>query len=642
MIRVDSEINVLNPERYDRYGTVTISEDFWADAKACFMGKDTAGYLEVIDEKKEIKGLAYNDSRVFNGVEESLDALENGCFFMPEEYKGKRFIALGELNEYTWRFYKIFTKNGYRVFGMEKEWEWFGAEYNDTYQDEHNTAVLYFHNGNGFNKKYGGGLCQAVDFYTCVRNIAEENMKAVYLSEMGKLVSKGADVCECYVPDSVEATYCTEDEKASIRSNLILSQYLLETVKYTDDMERCVWNIYGKDKVLAQKDGLGMDYKRIPLGEIFGRSIGSSESKKRIYLIGSCIAAGLGCLEIDSLCGQLQKKVDMFGYQVVSIAVSLRHFDIWQVFISKMPIQSKDIILVVNIDSWFPVNKKLNVERIDLESVYKKEKRGTLFCGVPIHTNPEGNRLIAGEIFDNYLQRKINQKIGSDDDSYLQEGEILNKEAKLDVQKYIDSIKKDCSGKTGAIVMNCNPFTYGHKYLIGYAADKVDLLYVFVVEEDKSYFKFEDRLEMVQKGTEEFSNVVVIPSGKWVLSYQTLPAYFEKEGLHEVEIDARQDLEIFSRYIAPGLGVSRRFVGQEPFDKVTAQYNARMKEILKSFGIEVEEIPRLEIGGEIVSASSVRKHMQEREVELLRKYVPESTYSMCMEYMERNQKGKCR
>ena len=57
--------------------------------------------------------------------------------------------------------------------------------------------------------------------------------------------------------------------------------------------------------------------------------------------------------------------------------------------------------------------------------------------------------------------------------------------------------------KIGAIVMNCNPFTYGHEYLIDIASKLVDLLFVFVVEENKSVFSFENRFSMVRDATKK-------------------------------------------------------------------------------------------------------------------------------------------
>lgn len=80
--------------------------------------------------------------------------------------------------------------------------------------------------------------------------------------------------------------------------------------------------------------------------------------------------------------------------------------------------------------------------------------------------------------------------------------------------------------------MNCNPFTLGHRYLIEEACSQVDILYVFVVEEDKSYFKFEDRIEMVRQGTKDLKQVQVLPSGKYIISKETFAQYFKKGANH--------------------------------------------------------------------------------------------------------------
>ena len=174
--------------------------------------------------------------------------------------------------------------------------------------------------------------------------------------------------------------------------------------------------------------------------------------------------------------------------------------------------------------------------------------------------------------------------------------------------------------------MNCNPFTYGHQYLIEYAASQVDWLYIFVVEENRSFFTFEDRLEMVKKGTAHLPNVIVVPSGRFVLSYETMPIYFEKAEKQEVEVDARLDLEIFARHIAPGLHITKRFVGEEPMDKVTNQYNEQMREIFERFDLELEVIPRKEMDGEVISASRVRAFMKDGRWEDVKALVPKTSF----------------
>ena len=182
---------------------------------------------------------------------------------------------------------------------------------------------------------------------------------------------------------------------------------------------------------------------------------------------------------------------------------------------------------------------------------------------------------------------------------------------------------------TGAIVMNCNPFTLGHKYLIEQAVKQVDYLYIFVVEEDKSDFSFNDRLFLVEEDTKSLSNVSVLRSGKYIISAVTFPEYFIKDSLKEIPIDPSMDIEIFAKQIAPVLHISKRFVGHEPFDPVTRQYNQMMKSILPKHGIQLIEFERVNDsvnGNALISASKVRALMKENRWEDIKTLVPETTY----------------
>ncbi len=159
--------------------------------------------------------------------------------------------------------------------------------------------------------------------------------------------------------------------------------------------------------------------------------------------------------------------------------------------------------------------------------------------------------------------------------------------------------------KVSALVMNCNPFTLGHRYLVEQAAAESDIVYLLVVEEDKSLFSFKDRFEMVKRGVADLANVVVIPGGRYAVSSLTFPSYFTKEE-NLAKAHTAIDAEIFCRHIAPALQVNRRYVGTEPLSAVTAVYNETLKERLPRAGIEVVELERLEKGGAPVSASRVR------------------------------------
>ena len=179
--------------------------------------------------------------------------------------------------------------------------------------------------------------------------------------------------------------------------------------------------------------------------------------------------------------------------------------------------------------------------------------------------------------------------------------------------------------KIGSIVMNCNPFTLGHRYLVEYAAVRVNKLYIFVVEEDKSQFKFQDRFKLVQEGVKDLPNVEVLPSGKFIISQQTFSGYFNKAELQDVQVDSSKDVEIFATEIAPTLGITIRFAGEEPTDNVTRQYNETMKEILPRHDIEFCEIPRKTFGDEIISASTVRAALKLGDFDKIKNFVPPAT-----------------
>ena len=183
--------------------------------------------------------------------------------------------------------------------------------------------------------------------------------------------------------------------------------------------------------------------------------------------------------------------------------------------------------------------------------------------------------------------------------------------------------------RTGAVVVNCNPFTLGHRSLIERAAASCGRLIVFVLEADKSSFPAAARLRLVREGTADLRSVAVIPSGPYLISEATFPTYFLKEKNRATEIHARLDVSLFAARIAPALGIEARFMGTEPYCEVTNLYNSLMKEILPRNGIAAEELPRAEAGGSAISASSVRAALKRDDWAALEALVPRTT----MEYL---------
>lgn len=252
------------------------------------------------------------------------------------------------------------------------------------------------------------------------------------------------------------------------------------------------------------------------------------------------------------------------------------------------------------------------------------------------HVNHVGNEVIANYIYD-VLKPQLSKSSPKDEQKtvkYQFENEVDTfLDDNPDFKRYLDGLKSikvptETNGKVGSIVMNCNPFTLGHRYLIEQAAAQVDHLYIFVVEEDKSVFPFEDRMKLVKEGTADLGDkVTVLPSGKWIISLLTFPEYFNKDDLQGAAIDPSKDINLFGKYIAPTLGINMRFVGEEPFDKVTRQYNETMRNILPSFEVSFQEIPRKSTDGkdDVISATKVRNALKAGDFENLKKYVPKTT-----------------
>lgn len=200
----------------------------------------------------------------------------------------------------------------------------------------------------------------------------------------------------------------------------------------------------------------------------------------------------------------------------------------------------------------------------------------------------------------------------------------------------------------GVIVMNANPFTLGHQYLLEQAAvalsgdihsstplsvrwEESRRITVIPVKEDRSRFPYFGRLEMIRRGCEGL--VDVVDGSDYQISAATFPTYFLKDLSDAAETQMRLDLDLFGRHIAPALGAKVRFVGTEPDDPLTARYNALMKEMLPSYGVQVVEVPRLTDAEGAVSASRVRACLANGEYKAAAALTPPSTHPYLKTYL---------
>lgn len=216
-------------------------------------------------------------------------------------------------------------------------------------------------------------------------------------------------------------------------------------------------------------------------------------------------------------------------------------------------------------------------------------------------------------------------------------------------KKYLASLARP--GRNGAIVMNANPFTKGHRYLVEQAASQVDNLYVIVVKEDRSRFPYVERKAMIEAGCAGLDNVVVCEGSDYAISAATFPTYFLKKLDDATDTQIALDLDLFVNHIAKPLGVTVRFAGSEPEDALTRRYNELMAEILPGTSVAVVrqahqpdselvkgsalrqarrpidfiEIPRLEQNGNPISATSLRRALDKGNLKEAMEYIPESS-----------------
>lgn len=181
---------------------------------------------------------------------------------------------------------------------------------------------------------------------------------------------------------------------------------------------------------------------------------------------------------------------------------------------------------------------------------------------------------------------------------------VKNEELKND-----ESVVSNARKPIGVIVMNANPFTLGHRFLVEQSSELVERLYVVVVREDCSMFSYNERKAMVSQGVRDIGNVVVVDGSDYAVSAATFPTYFLKQLSDATDTQIILDLDLYRRRIAPALGATIRFFGSEPTDPLTRRYNELMH---KQLGEEhVHEIQRKQQEGSAISASRVRKAMME-------------------------------
>lgn len=344
---------------------------------------------------------------------------------------------------------------------------------------------------------------------------------------------------------------------------------------------------------------------------------------RSIYFFGQCYIYGHYVEDKNTIESLLQNYICHNGGRVRIVncgCLEVRHSYKYLPRIIATQLRKGDIVVID-----LPPKDIDGVHYLDLNKALEKEKNNVKvewMVDEPWHCNHKINQVYAKAIYDALIPVLR--------ESMEEQGEVIDKDENFIKFLYLDRHFRDFDAsrynRIGSIVMNCNPFTYGHRYLIDQALNLVDFLIIFVVEQDKSIFSFAERFAMVKKGVEELDNVMVVPSGPFILSQMTMPEYFNNKQMTEyIAEHEEQDVEIFAGKIAPALGIRYRFVGEEPLDEVTNQYNIAMKRVFPKYGIETIVIPRKTSKGKVISASIVRECLKEGTFNNLKELLPEST-----------------
>lgn len=249
---------------------------------------------------------------------------------------------------------------------------------------------------------------------------------------------------------------------------------------------------------------------------------------------------------------------------------------------------------------------KANAEGCQCVKLYTKPDNRQLFESLSFRLIAESPNAILMETGVGGIEKYSEELRVKSEELSVKSEELRVKGEEL---KNDESVVSNARKPIGVIVMNANPFTLGHRFLVEQSSELVERLYVVVVREDCSMFSYNERKAMVSQGVRDIGNVVVVDGSDYAVSAATFPTYFLKQLSDATDTQIILDLDLYRRRIAPVLGATIRFFGSEPTDPLTRRYNELMHQQL---GEEhVHEIQRKQQEGSAISASRVRKAMME-------------------------------
>lgn len=594
--------DIVVPERYLGYNPVelTASKRLMEEIRETLQTMQKQIFIPIIGFETGIERVfAFNNDENDDILTylKNYSELDNPKFLL-EKFTDKKIVQLSELSEFTYICYKILAQKKQQILVEGHYWKYINV-YNESYSDIREADILEYN-------------------YMNIINLLEQMVKAKISEELEYLCRKGIQSYKVIIPTYDELKMHGEVEE-KIKKEIGIS---IEILKNKDFPDRQFWiDKFMQSECCRTEDEL--------LYSTHPKQYGTWE--RTIYLIGPCIVAGVSTTEVSSIAYMLHRKLveQNMKYSIRRICAQKSDISLIRE-LKAVDLRENDIIIYITDSCEYT---KENGD-LDLLEDYNSRQMDVCwwFLDSPIHSLRHGNEMIVNKLFP-LIKEKYESS--TSENQCVQIGKpFITARQRLELQKYIDmsGVHKADNLCVGCIVMNANPFTKGHLYLVERAAKEVDMLLIFVVEEDLSEFSFIDRFQMVECGVQHIDKVKVIPSGRFILSRHTFVSYFEKDKKQDERVDTALDIQFFGAYIAPAMGIKKRFVGEEPRDLVTRQYNEEMKNRLPFYGVEVIEIPRKEVNGICISATVVRDLYQVKDWNSLDQYLPSST----VEYLSKN------
>ena len=401
----------------------------------------------------------------------------------------------------------------------------------------------------------------------------------------------------------------------------------------------CAQGFYGELNVGNYASQVGKPYYSLESGRVYIRmkdvsspylnivngervTVGQPERADRtIWFFGPCVVIGGFVEDRHTIESFLQERLNRDGYscRVVNCGCYETPYQ-RMVRVTSAPIRPGDIVVLYVRNH--PVAGTVSVDLTEL--LAENSVPSEWLLDIPLHCNHKVNRIYAEELYrlmvrDGVLLQSAGQDAG---------GAVLSRSLAIH-SLFLDLHFHNFHPKEGEVVgsigMHGNPFTLGHRYLIETASGMVDRLFVLLIEDEIGSFSYAERFAMAVEGTRDLPNVRIVAGGPFQATRNVFREYFVRIEPADMRESAMTDTLIFAESIAPRLGITRRFLGDERNNPKMQFFNDLLKETLPAYGIEVIELPRAESGGHPISASLARKAAAEGDMETLLANIPETT-----------------